>query len=135
LTVRYNNDKKFDLQLSQALIHERRLGEIFRTGVIELKTETHQWEETGNIFIEYSHNGEPSGLAVTEAEYWMHELRRKGHTLVYLMFPIERLRRLAKVAYRQGLYRELCGDGDRTKGVLIPLKWLRIDKATPGRAG
>lgn len=125
--VKYSHGKKFDIQLSQALINERRLGEIFKTGVIELKSESHQWEETGNIFIEYSHNGQPSGLASTQAEYWVHELKRKGDTLVYLMFPIERLRLMARLAYIRGWYRELCGDGDRTKGVLVPLWWIWED--------
>jgi hypothetical protein len=42
--VRFSREHKFDLQLSEALIHERRLGEIFRTGrieKIELKSETY----------------------------------------------------------------------------------------------
>jgi len=30
--IKFNRDKKFDLQLSGALINERRLGEIFTAG-------------------------------------------------------------------------------------------------------
>jgi hypothetical protein len=65
-----NRDKKFDLQLSQALIDERRLAEIFagaKIERIELKSESSQWEQTGHIAIEYEQDGKPSGIATTEA--------------------------------------------------------------------
>jgi hypothetical protein len=126
-TVNFNRDNKFDLQLSNALIAERRLADIFtaaRIEKIELKTETWQWEQTGNICIEYRQNGQPSGIAVTEADYWVHELRRDDGTLVYLMFPIERLKDLARHAYAEGRYREGGGDGGRFCNVLIPLSWV-----------
>lgn len=35
---------------------------------IELKTETFQWEQTGNIAIEYRRNGLPSGIATTDGD-------------------------------------------------------------------
>jgi hypothetical protein len=122
--ITFNRDGKFDLQLDQALINERRLADIFehmRIERIELKSETWQWEQTGNICIEYRQNGRPSGIANTEADCWVHELRRDGRTLVYLMFPIERLKELAREAYRQGRYHEGGGDGGRFCNILIPL--------------
>jgi hypothetical protein len=122
--VTFNEDGKFDLQLSQALINERRLGEIFayrRIGSVELKSETWLWEQTGNICIEYRQNGQPSGIAITEADYWVHELRRDGRTLVYLMFPVDRLKELARDYYKRGNSREGGGDGGRFCNVLIPL--------------
>lgn len=123
--VAFNRDAKFDLQLSQALIAERRLAEIFATAVIEkieLKTETWQWEQTGNICIEFRCDGEPSGIATTEADFWVHELRRDDQTLVYLMFPIERLKELARTAIRQGKWRSGAGDGGRFDVAIIPLR-------------
>lgn len=122
--VTFNRDKKFDLQLSEALVNERHLAEIFsaaRIEKIELKSETWQWEQTGNICIEYSQDGERSGIAATEADYWVHELRRDGQTLCYLMFPTERLKELARKAYKAGRYRTGGGDGGRFCNVLIPL--------------
>jgi hypothetical protein len=124
VTVSFNRSNKFDLQLSQALIHERRLGEIFRTGKIErveLKSETWQWEQTGNICVEYMCDGLPSGISTTEADYWVHELRRNDVTLVYLMFPIERLKELARHAIRNGLSRSNAGDDGRFTVALISL--------------
>jgi len=123
--IRFNRDQKFDLQLAEALTNERRLADIFTAAKIEkieLKSETWQWEQTGNICIEYRQNGKPSGIATTEADYWVHELRRDGHTLCYLMFPIERLKELARQAYAQGRYHEGGGDGGRFCNVLIPLR-------------
>jgi len=125
--ITFNRDGKFDLQLSQALIDERRLADIFEYGdiaKIEVKSETWQWEQTGNICIEYRQNGEPSGIALTEAGYWVHELKRDGKTLVYLMFPIDRLKELAREAYREGRYHEGGGDGGRFCNILIPLAWV-----------
>lgn len=131
-TITFNRDNKFDIQLSASLVRERALGEIFRTAVfdgwrdvdIELKSETWQWERTGNICVEYQQDGQPSGIAATKADIWVHELRRDDETLCWLMFPIERLKALAREAYRQGRYHEGGGDGGRFCNVLIPLSWV-----------
>ncbi|HEY1878465.1 MAG TPA: hypothetical protein VGG68_00885 [Caulobacteraceae bacterium] len=125
MDVNFNRDNKFDLQLSQAIIDERRLAEIFcasRLEKIELKSETFQWEQTGNIAIEYEQNGRPSGIAVTEADYWVHELKRDGETLVYLMFPTSRLKDLAREAFRQKRFRTGAGDGGLFSVVLLRLR-------------
>jgi hypothetical protein len=119
--VAFNRDNKFDLQLSQALIDEQRLAEILSGGKIELKSESFQWEQTGNICIEYEQNGQPSGIAVTEADVWIHELKRDGETLVYLMFPIARLKELAREAFKAGRFRTGAGDGGRFSVIIIPL--------------
>jgi hypothetical protein len=106
---------------SRALINERRLAEIFSAGrieKIELKSETWLWERTGNICIEYRQDGRASGIALTEADYWVHELRRDDKTLCYLMFPTERLKELA---WTVGRYHQGGGDGGRFCNILIPL--------------
>jgi hypothetical protein len=121
----FGRDNKFDMQLSQALIDERRLAEIFEHAdihKIELKSESHQWEETGNICIEYRQDGRPSGIAATQAGVWVHELKRDGETLCYLMFPTERLKKLAREAYKQGRRRSRAGDGGRFDVVLLRLR-------------
>lgn len=118
--ITFNRDKKFDIQLGRALNAENQLAEILAEKKIELKTETWQWEQTGNIAIEYACDGKPSGLAVTEADFWVHELRRGNDTLVYLMFPIARLKELAAVAYRAGRRRR-GGDDARFDMVILSL--------------
>jgi hypothetical protein len=122
--IKFNSDKKFDIQLSDALLAEKRLGEIFLSAKIEkieLKTETWQWEQTGNICVEYRWNGQPSGIASTQADYWVHELRRDGETLCYMMFPIKRMKQLAKHFYQIDSRRTKSGDGGKSDVILIPL--------------
>ena len=126
----FNRDSKFDLQLSASLVRERALGDLFvhaifdgtRPVSIELKSETYQWEQTGNICVEYRQRGLPSGIAVTKADVWVHELRRDGRTLCWIMIPIERLKDLAREQYRKGNFREGGGDGGRFCNILIPLR-------------
>lgn len=125
--VAFNRDAKFDFQLEQALVDERRLAEIFagaRIERVELKTERHQWLATGNICIEFERDGKPSGIAATKADMWVHELQRDGGTLVYLMFPVEALKRLARQAIRRGWVSRKAGDGGRQSVALIPLSVL-----------
>ncbi|MER8619190.1 hypothetical protein NKG99_20525 [Mesorhizobium sp. M1409] len=129
--VVFNSDRKFDIQLSDALIEERQLARIFseaRLHRIELKTETWQWEQTGNICIEFRDGGRPSGISTTEADFWVHQLKRpasepgESFTLVYLMFPIERLKALARAAIKAGRVRHGVGDGSRMDVALVRLK-------------
>src|SRR5215208_5721589 len=94
--VTFNKDDKYDLQLGAAEDAEHDLANVLQNKTIELKTEEFEWEQTGNIAIEFERNGKPSGIEVTKADFWVHELRRDGKTLMYLWFPIARLYRLAK---------------------------------------
>lgn len=119
--VKFNNDIRFDLSLSQALIDERRLGEIFTTAKIEkveLKTD-YKWQETGNIFVEYSCNGKPSGIAATQADYWSHELIKNGSSIGYFMFPVEPFKELCREQYRKGNVVHNAGDDGKVSAVLI----------------
>ena len=122
--VTYNNNSKFDIQLSDALIDERRLGEVFsmkRINRVELKTEEWQWEKTGNICVEFRWRGAPSGIAITEADYWVHELTRDGVSLGYLMFPIERFKEICREAYKAGKVRFGVGDNGNSDVILLKL--------------
>lgn len=122
--IRFERGKKFDIQLSEALTAERKLGAIFEVGKIEkieLKTESWLWERSGNIAIEYASRGKLSGISTTEADYWVHELRRDGETLVYLMFPIERLRDLVAEARLAGRIRTAAGDDGEQHLALVRL--------------
>lgn len=125
--VSFNHDNKFDLQLNQSWFNERGLAKMFVHGtveLVELKSESHLWERTGNICIEYKQNGQPSGIAVTMADTWVHELKRDGKTLLYLVVPMERLKELCRRAYERKDYRENVGDGKRFCVVLLKLRDL-----------
>ena len=118
-------NSKFDIQLNEAQQNEIKLARIFngefKIQKIELKSETYMWEQTGNICIEYEFNGKPSGIAVTECDMWVHELKRDGETLVYLMFPVERLKELCREAFKEGRHRKGAGDNAKSKVILLPL--------------
>lgn len=118
--VRFNNDKKYDLQLSQGLLAERRLAGLLCNATfdtLEVKKEEWLWERTGNIFIEFESRGKPSGIAATEAHIWVHTLLRDDRTLLQLWVPMDRLRELCARA-------PVCnrgGDGKAQKGYLLKL--------------
>jgi len=124
--ITFNADKKFDIQLSQALIDERRLAWMFENATfdgvkIEAKDERWQWQQTGNICVEWRNHEKPSGIACTEADYWVHTLHdEKGMVLVHLVFPVDVLLWRARRAYKEGKYRT-GGDQKQSKFVLIPV--------------
>lgn len=63
-----NTGKAFDLNLGQGQIAESELAEIL-AGKIEVKTDA-MVSKTGNVAIEYWCRGKPSGVTVTESEWW-----------------------------------------------------------------
>lgn len=126
--VVFNNDKKFDFQLAQGRLEEHKLVGVLLNGKFELKGERHQPWATGNICIETSWNGKPSGLATTEADVWAHQLIYGEETICTLLFPVAQLRRIARF-YENDPHRDNRfhngGDGGLSSGVLIPIGPLR----------
>jgi len=122
--VTFNRDWKYDFQLSQALIDELELAKLLGEGRVELKTESYLWERTGNICIEYMCDGKPSGIATTQANAWVHQLKRQDGTTIYLMFPVEQLKEETRKAIRAGHFRHNAGDGGRFSVALISLAEL-----------
>ena len=114
---------KFDIQLAVAQEREQYLKGVFsgaKIEKIELKSESFQWEKTGNICIEYEHNGKPSGIAATEADVWVHELLRDGEPLCWVVIPVSRMKDLCRAFWHTR--REGAGDGGKSKVILIPIK-------------
>ena len=84
--------------------------------------------ETGNIFIEYeawsnrTARYEPSGIATSTAHLWAFVLSDTG---VVFIFPTEKLRWLARMAWRdEGRRREQGLPPNPTRGVVISLAQL-----------
>jgi hypothetical protein len=121
--VKFSAGKKFDIQLLQGLRSERRFARLLcfaNIEFIEIKKEDWLWERTGNIAIEYECRARPSGLNVTEADMWVHDVQRGGETLFYLMFPMRKLRDLVTLARLRGHVRD-GGDDGQSKMALIRL--------------
>jgi hypothetical protein len=125
--IKFNRDEKYDIQLAAALVAERRLAEIFATAKIErfeffeLKSEKWQWRRTGNVAIEYRRAGHLSGISVTQADFWVHELCNDEGTatLGYLMWPVPRLKELCRAAIKAGHNRKGVGDDSLSDVALL----------------
>ena len=88
-----NNDNRFDIDLEYGQIFEQKIADIFQNSKIEVKTERDKWNSTGNIVIEFESRGHPSGIAVTQSDFWFHNLALKGELIMTLVFPVAVLKR------------------------------------------
>ena len=76
---------------------------------------------TGNLFIEYRQKGRPSGISVTEADYWAFEYDDD----CWLVVPTDRLREVARGIYaNHPERRRRGGDFNQYEGVLVPIHQL-----------
>ena len=120
--------KKFDLQLEQADIRENDLAARLSANGgkhIEVKSERHLWERTGNICVEYRNRGQLSGIAVTEAEWWAHELVDSDENVVVtLMIPVSRLKQVCRDSIRRGDVRKGVGDDAQSDVALVSISQL-----------
>ncbi len=91
--MKFNNDKRFDLDLAYGQVFEKKVADILGNSKIEVKTEKGLWRKTGNIAIEHESRGVPSGIITTEAGYWLHNLA-DGDTICFsILIPVPVLRR------------------------------------------
>lgn len=119
-------EPRFDIDIERG-----RQGEMFVLGILEALKEggsrvevkrDDRSQETGNIYVEYQcrrrDGWAASGIAVSEAQIWVFVLCL-GDLAVCV--STERLKQLARVAYRRGRVAEETDGSHPTKGVLIRL--------------
>jgi hypothetical protein len=126
--VTFNNDEKFDFQRKRANVDELECARTLFSGKFEHKCERHQPWETGNLCIERRRRGFPSGLTVTEAEHWAHELRYNEELIATLVIPIPVLWKLTRYFENDPVRNNRFfngGDDGVTDGVLLPIGPLR----------
>ena len=103
--MEYNGDFRYDLKVGHR--GERYLAAVLEGATIEVKSDS--WmARTGNIAIEFESRGKPSGLAVTEADYWC------------FIFDTEKLKVVGRRYYLDGRVKNM-GDKNTSRAVLIPL--------------
>ena len=102
-------NNKFDIDLQYGQVREKRIADILKNEKIEVKTERDIWKKTGNIAIEFESRGKPSGIAVTEAKWWVHVLADED----------DKLKKIARKYFSKAING---GDNDTSKFVLLPLK-------------
>ena len=89
-----SNRKKFDIDLCYGKVREKRVANMLQDKKIEVKSERDMWARTGNIAIEYESYGKPSGISVTESDYWFHNLCIGDNTFATLVFDVPSLKRI-----------------------------------------
>tara|TARA_R110002111_G_scaffold64386_1_gene106037 strand:- start:251 stop:616 length:366 start_codon:yes stop_codon:yes gene_type:complete len=109
---------KFDIDLQYGQVREKRIADILKNEKIEVKTERDIWKKTGNIAIEFESRGKPSGIAVTEAKWWVHVLADEEDDYCMLLFPTDKLKKIARKHFSKAING---GDNDTSKFVLLPL--------------
>lgn len=115
----FNDDNKFDIDLSKAQIREKELRDILSKAKVEVKTDS-IWKGSKNLAVEFRCRGKPSGISVSEAEYYAFILDANTYTEGIIIIPIEKLLYLARKFYRLGKVKN-GGDDNASEMVLIPI--------------
>ena len=125
LVVDYKEDK-FDVDLRYARKFEKLVAEIFEDGGrVEVKTERNIWATTGNIAVEIKCRDNPSGIATTDADYWIHLLAIDDDVFGGFIFPTQKLKERIKELLKDKTAKiQYGGDDNASKLVLIPINKL-----------
>ena len=86
--------KKFDIDLQYGKVKEKIIADMLQNKKIEVKSERGMWLKTGNIAIEYESYGKPSGISVTESDYWFHNLCVDEEVYATLVFKTDMLKKI-----------------------------------------
>lgn len=116
----------FDIDLKFGLMWEDRVRNIFEEdGRIEVKTERNIWHKTGNIVVEIGYKDRPSGLSITNANWWIHVLTIDGDFHTALIFKVETFKKLVTNLVKTGKADIIKGgDSSQSELVRVPLKEL-----------
>lgn len=119
--MNYCSDFRHDLQRGK--VGETLFANLFREGTsFEVKRDSWAFR-SGNIAIEFESRSKPSGIAKSEADYWVFVLSRELADAIMIVIETEKLRALFKLYYEKGKVKSM-GDNNTSLAVLIPLKEL-----------
>ena len=108
--MEYNSNFKYDLKVGQ--VAEQALADILENRTIEVKRDL-KAKTTGNVFVEFESRGKPSGISISEADFWCFALEDR-----YVILTAEALKELVEPL--KGTKREKRGGDNNTPvGVLI----------------
>ena len=118
--MEYCSDFTHDLKIGQE--GEKLVAEMVEGDKVEVKSEQGQYKDTGNVFVEFWCRDKASGIARTEAKWWVINFYYKGKLQSTSILPTDRLRKMVEV---KGKYRTVSGgDNNTSKGFLVPIKDL-----------
>lgn len=129
--MKHNSDFRYDLELGKSV--ENQLSKILTDKRIEVKMDKIA-HRTGNIAIEYECRGKPSGIAVTEAEYYAYVIPMAPLRNIILLMEVEYLKRLSRLHFLEGKIKKM-GDSNLSNAVLIPINDLFIHHETKQDGG
>ena len=116
--MKHNNNFEYDLEFGQE--GEDIIADIFENKKIEVKRDN--WVgRTGNIAIEYKSRGKPSGIATTQADYWIIMFSREYQDKFMFIIETQRLKEVTKKYFNKGSIKKM-GDSNTSSAVLIPIK-------------
>ena len=113
-------NNKFDLDLAYGHKGENKVLEMLEGNKVEGKTERKEmWIKNGNIAIEISYRGKPSGLSTTTADGWVQLLDGGFGGFI---FKTSELKRIVEQKLKSGIARKVMGgDDNQSELVLIPI--------------
>lgn len=112
------NDFSHDLKFGK--LGEGLIADIFSNKKLEVKRDNFICK-TGNIAVEFESRGKPSGIATSQADYWVFILSGDLNDTIILIFEINKLKEIARDFYLKGKIK-LMGDDNTSKAILIPFK-------------
>ena len=113
--MNYNNDFKYDLKVGQ--VKEKELGEIFSSSTVEVKYDL-QALNTSNVYVEYYSRGKPSGISISQADYYCFAFGDTFHLIKTKSLKDKCRKYLNTSRDKKG------GDNDTSRGILLPLNEL-----------
>lgn len=117
--MKYSSSFYYDLEFGETA--EDWASMVFNSGKkIEVKFDR-MAHKTGNIFIEYMSRGKYSGIATTQADYWIYKIDQTG---VAIILDVFKLKEKLRGYYTNGMYLKDGGDDDTSKGFLIPINQI-----------
>lgn len=121
-----NHQPDFDLDLERGQVKEQLVRRLLSNDQDHLRVEVKADyratgpQGTGNHFVELSSKGRPSGIMVTNSDYWAVALDNGK----VIMVPTEDVRELVAEALAEGRTARMPNGSHPTEGALIPLAKL-----------
>ena len=116
--MEYCNDFRYDLKTGQ--IGEQLISDILSLKKLEVKRDSWIFK-SGNIAIEYESRNKPSGIATSQADYWVIIFSGEYLDEIIVIIKSEKLKDICRKHYKLGNIKKV-GDNNTSKVVLIPLK-------------
>jgi len=92
---------------------------------IEVKTERDDWVRTGNIAIEFQFKGNPSGIAKTTADWWIHLLALGNEVKAAFVLSVPALRQFVFVNATNKQFKIVTGGDNKDSDlILVPIEMI-----------